>query len=270
MKGLLRKIFLEVRWPVLFFSLGLGLIMALLTALLPKVLGDIDRIFDKMPFVKPLITALLGVDPGDGFTAQMMQAFLWVHPTVLSILWAHELMYCSRAPAAEIDRGSIDFLLSLPVSRGRLYLTETIGFMVTGIVILSFGFTGHWLASASLQPQMRPGAFATFSVMTNLFGVYLAVGGLAFLVSSASDHRGRAIGIMFAILLLSFLLNFLAQFWEPAKTISFLSVMEYYRPALVIQSGVFPWRDLSILMAVAGGAWLLGGVIFRRRSICTV
>ena len=89
MKGILRKIFHEVRWPVLFFSLGLAVIMGLLTALLPKVLGDIDKMFEKLPFVKPIITALLGMDPGEGFTAQMMQAFLWVHPTVLSIIWAH-------------------------------------------------------------------------------------------------------------------------------------------------------------------------------------
>ncbi|MEQ9407080.1 MAG: ABC transporter permease subunit [Fuerstiella sp.] len=270
MRGLLRKIFIEVRWPVLFFGLGLALVMALLTALLPKVLGDIDRVFEKLPFVKPLLTALLGIEPTDGFTAQMMQAFLWVHPTVLSLLWAHELMYCTRVPAGEIDRGSVDFLLGLPVSRWKLYVTETIGFLLTGLVILSIGFAGHWFASGWLQPEMRPGAFATFSVMTNLMAVYCAVGGLAFLVSAASDRRGRAIGIMFAILLMSFLVNFLAQFWQPAKSVSFLSVMEYYRPALTIQSGSFPWTNVLILLTVAATSWILGGVIFRCRSICTV
>ncbi len=270
MRGLLRKTFIEVRWPVLLFGLGLAFVMALLTSLLPKVLGDIDRIFDKLPFVKPLITALLGVDPGDGFTAQMMQAFLWVHPTVLSLIWAHELMFCSRIPAGEIDRGSIDFLLGLPVSRWKLYVSETVGFLLSGVAILSIGYVGHWLASASLQPKMRPGAYATFCVISNLFAVYLAVGGLTFLISSASDRRGRAIGAMFAVLLLSFLLNFVAQFWDPAKTVSFLSVMEYYRPAQTIQAGTFPWQDVLVLFAVATTAWTAGGFILQRRSICTV
>jgi len=270
MTGLLRKIFLEVRWPVLFFSLGLAVVMGLLTALLPKILGDIDRIFEKLPFIKPIITALLGMDPGDGFSAQMMQAFLWVHPSVLALLWAHELMYCTRMPAGEIDRGSVDFLLSLPVSRWKLYVSETIGWIISGCIILLVGFSGHLLASSSLQPKMRPELFAVFSVLANLMAVYLAVGGLAFLVSASSDRRGRAIGIMFAILLASFLLNFLAQFWEPAKAISFLSIMEYYHPALVIQTGTFPWKDVSILATIAIVAWAIGGIIFRRRSICTV
>ena len=270
MTGLLRKIFLEVRWPVLFFSLGLCLIMALLTTLLPKILGDIHHIFQKLPFLKPLLTGLLGVDPGDGFTSQMMQAFLWVHPTVLALMWAHELMYCTRMPAAEIDRGSVDFLLGLPVSRWKLYISEAIGWVVSGSMILLAGFSGHLIAAASLQPQMRPTPFGLFGILSNLMAVYLAVGGMTFLVSANSDRRGRAVGIMFAILLASFLLNFLAQFWDSAKAISFLSIMEYYRPALVIQSGSFPWKDVAILTFIALVSWTAGGVIFRMRSICTV
>jgi ABC-type transport system involved in multi-copper enzyme maturation permease subunit len=270
MKGLLRKIFLEVRWPVLFLGIGLALIMALLTGLLPKVLGDIDKVFEKLPFVKPLITALLGMDPGKGFTAQMMQAFLWVHPTVLALIWAHDLMYCSRMPAGEIDHGSVDFLLGLPISRWKLYLTETAGWILSGLFILGVGFCGHLLASSALQPRMHPGAYATFGIMMNLMAVYVAVGALAFLISCSSNRRSRAVGIMFAILLMSFLLNFVAQFWDPAKTVSFLSVMRYYRPAVVIQSGKFPLADVGILLGVAAVFWTAGGVIFRRRSICTV
>lgn len=270
MKGILRKIFWEVRVPVLLFSVGLSLIMFLLTSLLPKVLGDLDKMFEKLPFIKPVLTALIGIDVSDGFTSQMMQAFLWVHPSVLAILWAHELMYCSRVPAGEIDRGSVDFLLGLPVSRWKLYISETIGWMLSGAVILLVGLMGHLAASVSLQPGMRPGLFAIMCVTCNLYAVYLAVGGIAFLVSANSDRRGRAIGVLFAILLASFLLNFVAQFWEPAKAISFLSVMEYYRPALTIQANEFPLKDVSILFGIASISWVAGGLVLRSRSICTV
>lgn len=270
MKGLLRKIVLEVRLSVVLFSVGLAVVMFLLTSLLPKVLGDIDQVFERLPFIKPILTALIGVDLDNGFTGQMMQAFLWVHPTVLSLLWAHELIYCSRIPAAEIDRGTVDFLLGLPVSRWKIYFSETIGWMISGAVIVGVGLVGHLAAASALQPEMRPGAFAIMCIVVNLFAVYLAVGGLAFLVSASSDRRGRAVGVMFAILLASFLLNFLAQFWDPAKAVSFLSVMEYYRPAVVIQSGSLPWTDVAVLSLIALTAWSAGGLLFRFRSICTV
>ncbi len=271
MSGLLQKIWIEVRWPVLWLSLGMCAVMSLLTALLPKVLGNIHQMFDNMPMVKPLLTALLGVDPGDQVSAQLSQAFLWVHPTVLTLLWAHEVMYCSRTPAGEIDRGTADFLLCLPVSRWSIFLSETIGWLVSGLCILTFGYAGHLTASLSVQPAMRLSTSDTMMVMANLGAVYLAVGGFSFLVSAFSDRRGRAIGVVFTTLLASFLLNFLAQFQDLAKAISpWLSVMEYYRPAIIIQTGTFPWSDVIVLLSLASVLWIAAGLVFRSRSICTV
>lgn len=270
MTGLFRKIFIEVRWSVLLFGIGLAAIMALLTALLPRVLGDAEQMLDRLPFIRPLLTALLGTDVTTGFTAQMMQAFLWVHPTVLALIWAFEITWCTRMPAAEIDRGSIDFLLGLPVSRWQVYLAETTGFLASGVILLAIGCSGHWLCSGLLQPNMRPGRQATVFVLFNLYSVYAAVGGISFFVSACSDRRGRAVGVIFALLLVTFLLNFLAQFWPPAQTISFLSIMQYYRPAAVIQTGEFPCLNAAVLWGVAVCTWVLGGRIFRSRSICTV
>lgn len=302
MRSLLTKIFWETRWPVLLFGLGLSIVMGLLTALLPRVLGDIHLVFEKLPFVKPLITALLGVDPGKQLSASMSQAFLWVHPTVLTLIWAHEVMYCTRTPASEIDRGTIDFLLGLPVSRWQLFMAETIGWLVSGLFILGSGFLGHWTIEFFTNAQMQPAWSSTLFVMINLLSVYFAVGALSFLISATSDRRNRAIGVIFGILLFSFLLNFLAQFWDPmaglAKSpekstlssmlsvneaeptasvnttrswsIASLSVMHYYRPATIIQTGKFPTKDVSFLIGFGCVSWLTAGFYFSRRSICTV
>ena len=270
MSGLLAKIRIEVFWPVIWFSAGLGIIMGLLTTLLPKVLGNIHEVFDKMPLVKPLITALLGVDPGNQISSELSQAFLWVHPTVLTLIWCHEIMYCSRMPAGEIDRGTADFLMCLPVTRRAIFLSESIGWMVTGAIILLTGLAGHLIASLFVHADMRLSPMSAILVISNLAAVYLAVGSFAFLISALNDRRSLAIGVVFGILLLSFLLNFLAQFQEWAKVISWLSVMEYYRPAIIIQSGQFPVGDVSILLGLAFVFWTAALIIFQRRSICTV
>lgn len=270
MTGLLRKIYFEVRLPTLMFGIGLAAIMGLLSALLPQILGDADNLLDSIPFIRPLISALLNVNLDGGITGQMMQAFLWVHPTVLALTWAHALMYCSRMPAAEVDRGTIDFLLGLPVSRLKLYTAETLGCVVSGALVLAIGYCGHAVAGSAWEPEMLPPGFATFAVLSNLFAVYLAVAGMTFLVSASSDRRGRAIGIVFGVLLFSFLLNFMVPFWEPAKAVAFLSIMEYYKPALIIEANAFPLRDVSILTGLAAVFWTAGAIVFRQRSICTV
>ena len=271
MKGLLHKIWLEVRFPVLLFSIGLAVIMGLLGALLPRVLGNMDKLWDTFEFAKPLISALVGMDISEGFfTAEMMQAFLWVHPTVLTLIWAHELMFCSRVPAGEIDRGTVDFLLGLPVSRFKLYLAETIVWLASGMVIVATGLCGLSLAATTFETDMKPDLFELFCVVSNLVAVYVAVGGMAFFVSACSDRRGRAIGVMFAILLASFLVNFVAVFVEQVRVISWLSILEYYRPAEAIQAQAFPLKNVAILLTIGFGCWAAGAAVFRRRSVCTV
>ena len=121
-----------------------------------------------------------------------------------------------------------------------------------------------------MPQEMRPELSRAILVTVNLYCVYVAVGGIALLVSALSNRRGRAMAIVFGIVLASFLLNFVAQFWEPARQIAFLGVMKYYQPAQVLQSGDPPFQDLAVLLLVGVLAWLLGGEVVARRSICTV
>jgi hypothetical protein len=160
--------------------------------------------------------------------------------------------------------------MCLPVSRWEIFVAETLGWLISGCCLLFSGYLGHLAASYSVQPDMRLSFSDTLLVMINLSAVYLAVGSLAFLVSAVSDRRGRAVGVVFAILLASFLLNFLAQFLDAAKSVSFLSVIAYYRPAIIIQTGQFPLIDVGILLGITGVLWTTAGICFSRRSICTV
>jgi len=222
-----------------------------------------------MPFIRQFLGALLGVQVEGEITAQLMSAFVWVHPVVLAILWASEIIFCTRYPAAEIDRGTIDVLLGLPVSRRGVWLCETLGWLSAGLVILVFGAVGYLIGSRAMELEHRPAFGLVMLVMLNLYGVYLAVGGLTCLVSSLSDRRGRAIALIFAIVLASFLLNFLAQFWEPAKHVVFLSVLDYYQPAVILRDGAVPLGDLMTLLAAGLIGWAAGMEITARRSICT-
>jgi ABC-type transport system involved in multi-copper enzyme maturation permease subunit len=217
-----------------------------------------------------LITALLGTEVGSEVSARTMQAFLWVHPVVLALLWGFEIMYCTRTPAGEIDRGTIDVLLSWPVSRRQVYCCETILWVLAGVLLIVVGYLGHRLTVSTMPADMRPTWPRAAMVMVNLFGVYVAVGGIAFLVSASSDRRGRAVAVVFVFVLVSFLLNFLAQFWAPARHVAFLSVMEYYQPARILSSGIFPYRNVVILIAIGVSSWVLGGEVFARRNICTL
>ena len=107
-------------------------------------------------------------------------------------------------------------------------------------------------------------------VALNLLCVYVAVGGFAFLVSSLSERRGRAVVTIFGFVLASFLLNFLAQFWWPASKLAFLGVLKYYQPARILGSGTLPLEHVAILLVFGLVTWTVGWEVMARRSICTV
>jgi ABC-2 type transport system permease protein len=270
MRGLFTKILHEVWLPTLLFGIGMFVCMMLLTFVLPQIYEALGDVLDRLPLARTFLTVLLGNALGEEISARTMQAYLFVHPVVLALIWAHELTLCTRTPAGEIDRGTIDLLLSLPVSRRAVYGCESIAWLVTGAVVLLMGLLGHYIAAPRLPAELRPDLRLVILVMTNLYCVYIAVGGIAFLVSALSDRRGRAIAMLFGILLASFLLNFIATFWQPMRHISFFSVLEFYQPAEVLQNGSFPMRDVVVLLAVGILTWITGGEILARRSITTV
>lgn len=270
MRGLLLKSFSEIWLPTLLFSLGLAAAMALLTTVLPHVDDILEVVFERIPFAHTMVSAMLGTELGEEITAQTMQVFLWVHPTVLTIVWAHEIILTTRVPAGEIDRGTMDVLLGLPVSRRAIYLAETAAWLVSGCALLAIGLLGHRAAAPAMPPEMRPSLSDSLLILVNLYCLYLAVGGVGLLVSAASNRRGRATAIVFALVVASFLLNFAAQFWAPAKQVAFLSVMTYYRPAAILQSSSLPVGDVAVLTSIAAVAWILGGEVLARRSVCTV
>jgi hypothetical protein len=98
----------------------------------------------------------------------------------------------------------------------------------------------------------------------------VAVGGLAWLVSSFSNRRGRAMTLVFLILLGLFLLNYLAQFWQPLENIVGLSPLHYHQPVSVLANGAWPWKNLAVLLSAGGVLLFAGGVVFGRRDLCTV
>jgi ABC-2 type transport system permease protein len=245
-------------------------IVGLLTFVLPQFQQEIGEVLEQLPFVRMFLGALLGTELGEHFTGSSIQALFWVHPVVLAVVWAHAVMFCTRLPAGEIDRGTIDVLLGLPISRRTAYYAEVLAWLATGATVLALGYLGHRLALPTTPQELRAPTARVLIVVVNLYCVYLAVGGIAFLISSLSNRRGRAMAAAFAIVVASFLLNFVAQIWPPAQQLAPLGILEYYRPVEILQSGAFPATNLAVLLAVAALTVAAGGEVMARRSICTV
>ncbi|MGH7179532.1 MAG: ABC transporter permease subunit [Tepidisphaeraceae bacterium] len=258
-------------WPTtVLLGIALLTVEIVLSYVLPTFQKEFSRQMMRLPFLQNMMRALLGSDISEGFGPEMFAAICWVHPVVLAIVWTGAIAGCTRLPAGEVDRGTIDVLLSMPVSRWQLFIIESLMWLVSMVVIIALGAAGNQIGSRGVADNLRADATCNFVIMVNMLALTMTVGAAAWLMSALSDRRGRAIMVVFALVLASFLTNYLAQFWEPAQKIEFLSILRYYRPLSILRHCTWPWRDLGVLAACSSALWLSAGVIFARRDLSTV
>ncbi len=268
-RGLLWRAFRESWSATLLLGVLLFGIESLLAFILPRFGAQMGQEWLKLDFTRGLIQAMLGTQVADILGPSTFQSIAWVHPVPLALLWAHAIVTCTRVPAGEVDRGTVDVLLGLPISRWELFLAEGVVWLASGAALMIVAIAGNLLGGSALMPSQRPELPRLLLVAGNLFSLYLAVGGFTWLISSLSERRGRAMTTVFVFLLVLFLLNYLAQFWQPAERLAFLSPLHYHRPLQVLTHGTVPWQDLSVLLSSAVIFWLAAGILFARRDLCT-
>ena len=269
-RGLLVKTLREAGPSVLVFALGLFAAQVLLALILGTFGRQLAEQWVQMKFVQNVLSALLGTEMGAALGPKAMASIAWVHPMVLALVWAHAILFCTRVPAGELDRGTIDVLLALPVSRTRLYVSESCVWLTGGLLIVTMGLIGNIVGRCLVGREASETTSQLLAVSLNLYALYIAVGGGAWLVSALSDRRGRAVGVLFAILVVSFFLNSMTAFHAGVKRVSFLSVLTYYRPLRVLQGSSWPTADMMVLLGVGVVLWLAGAIVFARRDIRTV
>jgi len=269
MSGLLWKSWRETRAITAVLAVAIAGVTGIITFVLPQLLTGLNEFMLQVPFIQSMVSAMMGVDISSGLTTTMLLSVMWTHPVVLALVWWHAVALCARYPAGEIERGTIDILLGWPVSRRAVWRAETVVWLSSGGLVVLAALAGYGLSSFAVPTDVRP-AFVRAAIATvNLFALYVATGAVTFLASSLSSRQSRAMAAGFAVVAGSFLLNFLAPYWSPAAALSFLGLMNYYRPALVLRDGVLPIADILRLLLVAALFWTIGMEVVARRSIAT-
>ena len=251
------------------FGVGLMLVSGIIAYVLPSFAEEQTSVWLQVPLARNVLSALLGMPVDDMLSGAMLRSIVWTHPVVLAMIWAHEIILCTRTPAAEIDRGTIDVLLGLPLRRRTILLAESAVWLATGVVLVG-GIVVGTRVGASIAGAGQPAPARVALVVANLLALYAAVGGFAFLVSAMSSRRGRAIGIVLGVLLASFLLNFLVPFWRPAERVAFLGVLDHYRPARILTGRSHGVAGTLTLLSIGLVGWVGALVAFARRSIATL
>lgn len=290
---LVAKLLRDVRWPLLVVCLLLFLFSTLWVRVAWRVTTEVAPFFnliarnssidqaaiEKVVFNGPgkVSQAVLGgadirfERPTDFLAVEML------HPVVIILITLWAVGRAGGAVSGEIDRGTMELLMSQPVPRDRLILAHLIVDLIVipllcvsilGGVQLGLWLTGPFVENhdvfndlpAAMQSVVRAGGPKVLPVDTggqwkaavNLAGLAFAISGLTLLVSAFGRSRWRALGWAILIVVGMFLVNVVGQLWEPVGRLRPLTLFFYYQPQNVWLKGEW-MADVGDALGLAKG-----------------
>jgi ABC-2 type transport system permease protein len=173
-----------------------------------------------------------------------------------------------RAIAGELEGGTLELVLTRPVSRAR-YLLSWIVVLASGAAAIALAYSvGCIVAWELFHPvggHVHPWYMLESAVYTTL--LLAAIAGVSLLASSVSSERGRALSWAAGLVIGSYAWNFLLSLVSALRPLARISPWWYYAPGALIDKGTVPWLDATVLLVIAlatGGAAL---VLFARRDL---
>jgi ABC-2 type transport system permease protein len=269
--ALLRKQIHESRWTmglsaaVLF---GLGWLFVWVTSLNEAEI--VRRLGDDSEEGRIRMMRMMGITEDPSSISLIMAS--WSHPFIFLLISIWAIGRGSAAVAAEVERGTMDLLLSRPIPRW-VYLTSGVIVTMLGLVILP----GALMAGASIAVHYnvlreRPAPWAMLYPAINLAALGLPIYGYTLLASSIDFVRWRAtlIGSVltalgFVVLVISLIPILQEQSWEPY--IEKLSIFKAYNPIQAVSGGETYQHHLAILAGVGATCIMLAFGAFAVRDL---
>jgi ABC-2 type transport system permease protein len=161
------------------------------------------------------------------------------------------------------ERGTLDLVLSHPISRTALFWGRFFAFSVVtaGILLLS------WLGflSGLSGTGWNVNLFALLLPHLDLFAILMLFGSLALFLSMALPSRTLAASLTGALLVASYFISSLARIGDKLASVNNFSPLKYYEGGRALDN--LNWEHLLTLLGFTILFTLLAWLLFERRDV---
>ncbi|HWQ29046.1 MAG TPA: ABC transporter permease subunit [Dehalococcoidia bacterium] len=254
--SILRKALRDLRWQVFWYGAGLALMAVLVVYVYPGYSAQLKDF--QIPEALRGLVGDVDLATGKGFISA--EVFSW-YPLILVVF---AIMAGTAAVAGEEEAGTLDLVLSYPVSRSRFLLEKLAALLLALLGICALIYAG-WLVSVpfvDIDVGLGELAVATlnFVPLIAFFQVFSLWAGVTL------PTRGLATGAAAALAVPSYFINYIATTVEAMEPLRVVSVFYHYHGTDVLTRGVH-WGSLALLCGLyfAFAGWAL--VSFQRRDL---
>ncbi len=255
--ALVRRGVREQRNAILGWGGGLGAMGALMAAIWPSIEGSMTKIVEQYPASLKDAFGIAQLNTVEQYIdAEMLSVIV---PLALAIF---AVRCISKATIGAEDRGHLDTLLSLPVSRRVLVAAS---FVVTGVVlaaILALVWVLTWIGGTAAGAGMSAATLA--AGLVNVWPLAMAFAGFAVLLAGLTHRPGTVAYVAGGMVVAMYVIDLAAKLSDAAEPIGVLSAFALYGSAL--QDGL-DVGHMAILTGMAIALTWIGAVRFDRRDV---
>ncbi|HSW37553.1 MAG TPA: ABC transporter permease subunit [Candidatus Saccharimonadales bacterium] len=251
------------KWSTFWWSFGVAVYIALNILIYSTVRNQaqaFNTVVSHLPAAaKSLVSDSDILSPVGYLSSKIFYFFLPLLLSILTINLGHNLL------AQEEQSGTLELLLSRPVSRARVLLAK----LVTGFLILltvsvtALATTLVCSAAINLDVPLRHIALATLLSAS----LSLLFGAVAFMLTALGRlGRSASVGIAMLVAIGSYLVTSLESYADWLRYLAKLLPYHYYHPSAVLR-GTFNWWSLIGFLIAAATLATIGFKGFKRRDI---
>ena len=255
----------EQRRTPIGWGVGLGLMTALMVFLWPTIEGSVDQLMESYPESLRQAFGIVAMETAAQYLDAEMLSF--IVPLAMAVL---AIRVVTRATVSAEDRGYLDSILALPLSRRALAWSS---FIVAGILVAAV-LVIVWLFAVAASPVAGAEVSATVfgRGLVNVFPLAMVFAGITLLVAGLMRGPGRVTEIAVGLLILMYVIDLAGKLSPDLDAIRTVSAFRLYGSAvneglqaghvigllavavLVLRTDLTPWPAVALAAAAVVAA----------------
>ena len=239
------------------------LMIPMIAAIWPE-LHKASEMFEEI-LNSPAYTAFLGhLGMGDLSTWNgmfYMYCFIWLEMIMVFLV----IFFPSRMITTEVDKKTLDMMLSLPIPRWRFLLEKFLVYLTYNllypIIILFISYL-----STTLMGEQMDYTLLTYSLI-GIWMLFFALGAVSLLCGALFLESRKALGVSAFLILAMYIIVRIGGMVESLKVLKYFSIFNYMAAGNILESGVFPVIDFFVLLGVGIVALVASLWIFQKREL---
>lgn len=254
-----RKTLYERRWSIFGWSLAVGLMTLLTVSIFPTMRDSFGASLENVPeSMKALLGSAEDYQTLAGFVDLQVLAQMIFLTLIFGVILGVGLL------AGDEGDGTLQQLLTTPVSRSRVYLEKMAAMMVSLGVVTVVLWLSIFVGSLALGETLDQGRLILACAMLWLLTLVFSI--LAYSLGAITGKRGVAGAVAGMVAFTAYMINALAPSVDLLSSVNKLLPFHYFNNPSVLRVGM-DWGNVGVLGTACFVMALVGYVIFVRRDI---